>query len=350
MRVVICPDSFTGTLSAVEAAAAIATGWRRVAPEASLDVVALSDGGPGFVTVLHSALGGDLRTARVSDPLGRPIDAHWLLTGPTAYIESAAACGLHLLTVGERDPSRATTHGVGELVAAALDAGATRIVVGLGGSATNDGGRGLVEAFGGLTPAVARMAGVDLVAATDVDNPLIGIAGASAVFGPQKGATAEQVLALDAALETWAGELAAGTGRDVRDEPGAGAAGGLGAALFALGAARVSGIGLVLGVVGLGERIAAADLVVTGEGSFDWQSLRGKAVAGVAALAREHAVPCLVLAGRVLIGRREAAAAGVEETQSLIDAVGETLALAAPAASLADVAARVAGRWSRAGG
>lgn len=347
MRVVVAPDSFTGTLSAPEAADAIAAGWRDAAPGDDVAAVPLSDGGPGFVAVLHRALGGELVTVTVADPLRRPVPATYLRRGDTAYVESAAACGLHLLAPAERDPVGATTYGVGELLAHALDAGAARAVVGLGGSATTDGGRGLVEALGGPAAAADRLRDVELVAATDVDNPLLGLHGASAVYAPQKGATREQVLALDARLERWADELAAGTGRDVRDRPGAGAAGGLGAALLALGGRREPGIALVLDAVGLAGIVAGSALVVTGEGAFDAQSLRGKVVAGVARLAQDAGVPCLVLAGEVAVGRREAAAAGVEAAYDLVTAAGSrAAALADGAGGLRALAARVARQWS----
>jgi glycerate 2-kinase len=348
MRVVIAPDSFGGTLSAVEAADAIAAGWAATAPADDLDRAPMSDGGPGFVDVLDASLGGERVRLTVADPLGRPTAAAYLRVEETAYVESAQACGLHLLRREERDPVRATSRGVGELLAHAIDGGAARIVVGLGGSATNDGGAGALAALGGPKAAGERLAGVDLVAATDVDNPLLGIAGATAVYGPQKGASREQVMELEARMERWAGELAEATGREVRDEPGAGAAGGLGAALLALGGRRESGLGLVVGALGLAERISAARLVITGEGSFDAQSLRGKVAHGVAMLAQDAGVPCVVVAGRVDVGRREMAAAGVEAAYDLVGAVGERAALQRAGAALRDLAARVAREWSRA--
>lgn len=368
MRVLIAPDGFGGTLSPAAAAAAMAEGWRAAAPGDHLDVAPLSDGGPGFVDVLAAALPTAVRRVEVvEDPLARPVEAAWLLDGGTAYVESAAACGLHL--VAERDPTVTTTYGVGQLVRAALDAGATRVVVGLGGSATNDGGAGLLAALGvgrydaageRLAPGGAalrhldhlsgapdpRLAGVELVAATDVDSPLLGLRGASAVFGPQKGATREQVALLDGALTRWADALEAHLSVRVRDLPGAGAAGGLGAALLALGARREPGIALVQSLVGLPERVAAADLVLTGEGAYDLTSLAGKVVSGVTALAGEHAVPVVLVAGQVQVGRREAAAAGVDSTWSLVDVVGREQALGTPAAALAATTARVARQWS----
>ncbi|MEX2288888.1 MAG: glycerate kinase [Mycobacteriales bacterium] len=371
MRVLLAPDGFGGTLSPRQAAAALAQGWASAAPADTLDLAPLSDGGPGLLDVLSAALpGAVLQPAPVQDPLGRPVEAAVLLHGSTAYVEAAMACGLHLLTERERDPKVTTTYGVGQLVSRALDVGATRIVVGLGGSASNDGGAGLLAALG--VPSVdaegerlgpggvalrtlARLAGrpdprlaaVELVAASDVDSPLLGLRGASNVFGPQKGATPHDVALLDGALTRWADVLEAYLEVAVRDQPGAGAAGGLGAALLALGARREPGIELVQGLVGLADRVAQADLVVTGEGTFDFSSLSGKVVSGVAALAAEHAVPCLVLAGAVRVGRREAAAAGVEATYSLVESVGVEAALNHPAQELAALAARVARQWSR---
>ena len=360
MRVLIAPDSFTGTLSAVEAADAVAAGWRRRAPGDELVLAPLSDGGPGFVDVLAASLGGERVAVTVADPLGRPVPATVLVVGDTAYVESAQACGLHLLAAEERDPLRTSTRGVGELLRAALDA--RRVVVGLGGSGTNDGGAGALAALGAVLAGVTepggaglrqvtgvdgtgldhRLGDVELVLATDVDNPLLGIAGASAVYGPQKGATREAVAVLDAALAQWARVLERDLAAPgVADRPGAGAAGGLGAGLMALGAIRVPGIGTVLDATRLADRVAEADLVVTGEGAFDWQSLRGKVVSGVAAAAAQEAVPCIVLAGRVDVGRREMAAAGVEA------AYAAGLGPGTPAERLADLAERVAATWSR---
>ncbi len=370
MKVLIAPDGFAGTLAGAAAAEAIADGWRRTAPADVLDLAPLSDGGPGLVDVLAASLpDAVLHGTQVEDPLGRTVPAAFLLDGDTAYVESAQACGLHLLSGDERDPTRTTTYGVGQLLRAAREAGARRVVVGLGGSATNDGGAGLLAALGvrcldgageqvvaggAALRQVARLdgwpgfEGVELVAATDVDAPLLGLRGASAVFGPQKGATREQVLLLDAALERWADVLEAHAGRAVRDLPGAGAAGGLGAALLALGAVREPGIALVQRIVGLERRVTQADLVLTGEGTFDQTSLTGKVVSGVAALAAAHAVPCVVLAGQVRVGRREAAAYGIEAEHAVADLVGLEQALAQPAEGLAALAARVAQQWTRA--
>ncbi|AEA26708.1 glycerate kinase [Pseudonocardia dioxanivorans CB1190] len=377
MRVVVAPDSFGGTLSASGAAAAIARGWREAVPGDEVLSLPLADGGTGFLDVLHTALGGTLHTLTVTGPLGEPVEGAWLQVDDVAYVESASACGLQHVPRPDRTPDvarRATTRGVGELIAAARDAGAREIVVGLGGSATTDGGAGMLAALGATavdadgTPlpdggaALARCARLEgrpdlgaavLVAAADVDNPLLGRHGAAAVFGPQKGADDATVAELDAALAVFAGALAAALGADVRDEQGAGAAGGMGAALLALGARRVSGAGLVRELVGLDAALDGlagdgAGLAVTGEGSFDWQSLRGKLVTTVAQAAADRGVPCLVLAGQVSVGRREAAAAGVDAAYSVADdAGGVEASMADPEGTLAALAARVAAQWSR---
>jgi len=334
----------------------------------------LSDGGPGFVDVLATVLDGQVVPVPTTDPLGRPVVGAVLVDRETAYVESAQATGLHLLTAAERDPLRASSYGLGVLLAAAVECGARTVVVGLGGSATNDAGAGMLAAlgvtpldaggaalpYGGLALAAldrlegaAQLRGAQLVVATDVDNPLCGPTGATAVFGPQKGLRPEDLARLDAALARWA-EVAerdlptapAGLGT----MPGAGAAGGLGAALLALGGLRQPGIELISRVVDLPGALDGADLAVTGEGSFDFQSLRGKVASGVAAAAAERGVPCLVLAGQVSVGRREAAAAGVEAAYSVADEAGSVeAALQWPADRLADLAARVAGQWSRSG-
>ncbi|GIJ68730.1 glycerate kinase family protein [Virgisporangium ochraceum] len=372
MRVLICPDKFAGTLSAVEAAAAVEAGWRARSPRDEVVTLPLADGGPGFVEVLAAALGGHRLPVPIVDPLGRRVTGEVLVAGDTAYVESAQACGLHLLDRGERDPNRTTSYGLGVLLVAAMEAGVRRVVVGLGGSATNDGGAGMLAALGaapvdgaglvlpyggaalagcvGLTGTPRLRAGVTLVAATDVDNPLTGIHGASAIFGPQKGAELEDVMRLDAALERFASVLERDLERcppELAARPGAGAAGGIGAALLALGGTVESGIGLVRAAVGLDAQLDDADVVITGEGSFDHQSLRGKVVSGVAAGARDRGVPCVVLAGRVSAGRREAAAAGVTEAHSLVDELGGVEeAMSRPADGLRRLAERLAGQWA----
>ena len=360
MRVLIAPDKFAGTLTAVEAADAIATGWRRQAPDDDLDLAPMADGGPGFVDVLHAALGGSLEAVTVSGPHGSPVPAVVLRVGETAYVESAQAAGLHLLA---GDAETATSRGVGELVLAAVEGGARTVVVGLGGSGTNDGGAGVLAALGAtadvvldggaaalsgvttvdLAAARDRLDGVALVAASDVDNPLTGLFGATKTFGPQKGIAEERIAEVDGWLEAFA----TATDRRTSLEKGAGAAGGIGYALLLLGATREPGIGLVTDAVSLAERARRADLVVTGEGAFDFSSRAGKVPYGVAGVASEALRPCIALAGQVLVGSREMRALGIESAYSLVDLVGEERALGAPADALADLAERVARTWSR---
>ena len=356
MKVLVAPDKFAGTLTAVEAAQAIAEGWARQAPADTLDLAPMSDGGPGFVDVLHATLGGDLLAVTVRGPHGDPVPGTVLVVDGTAYVESAQACGLHL--TGGHGAASASTWGVGELVAAAVDAGASEVVVGLGGSGTNDGGAGLLGALGatadapldagadglaGLTRVdLPAPSGVRLVAASDVDSPLTGLFGATKTFGPQKGLAEEDLPRLDGLLEGFA----AATDRRTALEKGAGAAGGLGFALMLLGASRRPGVEVVGEAVGLADRAARADLVVTGEGAFDFSSRSGKVPYGVAAVAAEALRPCIALAGQVLVGSREMRALGVESAYSLVDLVGEQRAYADPAGALADLAARTARTWS----
>ena len=318
MRVVVCPDKFAGTLSAVEAAEAIAEGWLRSRPNDEVTQIPLADGGPGFLEVLHANLGGQFHPVQVQDPLGRPVDAQWLEHNGTAYIEAAQANGLALLAPEERDPLRTSSFGVGELIAAAA---MPQIVVGLGGSATNDGGRGAFEALAGQP--------VDgLLLATDVDSPLLGPHGATYGFAPQKGARPDQLPALEQRMQDWAQQ-----DPELAQAPGAGAAGGLGYGLMLLGGRRVSGIEIVAEAVGLARACAEADLVITGEGKFDWQSLHGKVASGVLAAAGE--TPVVVLAGTVDVESPVPA-------YSLIDEVGRERAFAEPAAALAELAGAIA--------
>ncbi len=323
MRVIVAPQEYKGTLTCEEAAEAISAGVRRAVPGADIEIVPMPDGGPGTVRAIASVSGGERRTCRVQGPLGRPVEAEWAsLPDGTAIIEMAAASGLALLAEDERDARITTTHGVGELVREALASGALRLIIGLGGSATNDGGAGMATALGarlldaggdeippggvalaqlaridasGLDP---RIAGASVIGASDVTNPLCGPEGASCVFGPQKGASPEAVRELDAALENYARVVERDLGVAVRDVPGAGAAGGLGAGIIAfLGAEIRPGVDVVAEVVRLRERLDGADLVITGEGRLDGQTRYGKTVAGVARLASEAGVPVIVVPG-----------------------------------------------------
>ena len=327
LRTLIAPDCFGDSLTAVAAANAIAEGWCRARPQDAVVLAPQSDGGPGFVEVL-TAGHPDMqpRQARARGPLTDDVDASWVFnpTTSTAYIESAQACGLHLL--GGPPTARtawcAHSGGVGQLIAAALGCGAGTIVVGLGGSGCTDGGQAMIEALGGIDEAARALAGVNLVAATDVEHPLLGPTGAAAVFGPQKGADPATVARLEVRLSHWAAELQERTGRAVSGLPGAGAAGGLGAALLALGARRESGAGLIAAHTGTGSQIAHADLLITGEGRLDDQSLHGKVVGSLAAAARRHGCRVLVLAGQVALPRSALAAAGISAAYAVADHAG----------------------------
>lgn len=356
MRVLIAPDKYAGTLSAAEAAAAIAEGWQRTAPGDELSLAPMADGGPGFLELLHEVLGGDLRELEVRGPHGDPATAQLLIEGETAYIESAQAAGLHL-TRGE-GAERATSYGVGQLLLAARDAGVRRVVVGLGGSGTSDGGAGLLAALGAtadrpLDAGVAGLEGItevalpepfgpEIVIASDVDNPLTGLFGAIKVYGEQKGLTEEAMPRWDGALQ----DLAAATSRTTSTEKGAGAAGGMGFALLLLGGTRRAGFDVVADLLGLPKLASRADLVITGEGSFDPQSASGKVPAGVARLAEQALRPCIVLAGKVSMSGREMRTLGIDAAYSLVDSVGEEQAMAQAYDSLVQVAARVARTWS----
>lgn len=343
MKVVIAPDSFKESLSARAVAEAIAAGWARVYPDAELLLCPMADGGEGTVDAVLAATGGERQQTEVSGPLGDPVTATWgLLPGQRAVIEMAEASGLHLVEPSRRDVLSASSFGTGELIRAALDTGVRRIVLGLGGSATNDGGAGLLCALGvrmldveghdlppggaalarlrhiDLTGLDTRLAQVEVLVAADVDNPLCGPRGASAVFGPQKGATPVQVEQLDAALAHYADVMAATLGEDLRDQPGVGAAGGLGFASRAvLRAAFRPGIQLVAELAGLAEALQGADLVITGEGRLDGQSLHGKTPVGVARLARAAGVPVIALAGSLGEGYQRLYAEGIGAAFSL---------------------------------
>ena len=371
MRVVVAPQEYKGTLTAEEAAAAIAEGVRATLPDADVEMVPMADGGSGTVRAIASAVGGETRSCRVQGPLGRPVDASWaFLPDETAIIEMAAAAGLSLLAEDERDARLTTTHGVGELIGEALGAGARRLIIGLGGSATNDGGAGMAAALGarlldassgeippggvalarldrvdvsGLDP---RLAGANVIGASDVTNPLCGPEGASYIYGPQKGASPAAVRELDAALANYARVIERDLGVAVRDVPGGGAAGGLGAGILAfLGAEIRPGVDVVAEVVRLRERLDGVDLVITGEGCLDGQTLYGKTVAGVARLASAAGVPVIVVPGALGPGWEWAqrVAAAVEPVVG-----GQAIALPAPSAAaevLSETVARVIRDW-----
>lgn len=348
LRVLLAPDCYGDSLTAAQAVDAIATGWARARPMDTLVRAPQSDGGPGFIEVLAGRV-GEVRTATVRGPLDADVTAHWVLDADTAYIECAQACGLALLGGPPTVQTALAAHsgGVGQLLDIAIAAGATRIVVGLGGSACTDGGRALVDALGGLDTARRKLAAVELIVASDVEHPLLGPMGAAAVFGPQKGADPHTVEVLAQRLHSWAADLNEAAGRDVSAEPGAGAAGGIGAALLALGGHREAGAAVIAEHTQLAADIAAADLIITGEGRFDDQSLHGKVISALAAGAAEHRTPVLVLAGQVQLGRDALTAAGVVAAHAIADHAGSVeLAITDAANQLTGLAARVATRWS----
>ena len=339
MKVVVAPDKFKGSLTAPEAAEALTRGVLRAHPDAHIDPAPMADGGEGTVEALVAATGGRFLDHSVAGPVGTPVRARFGLlgTGTAAVIEMATASGLLLVPPALRDPTRATTQGTGQLLLAAIEAGARRLVVGIGGSATNDGGAGLAQALGyrlldaqgqelppgggalerldridprGRDP---RLDAVEIAVACDVDNPLCGPRGASAVFGPQKGATPEQVTQLDRGLARLARVIERDLGMAVADLPGAGAAGGLGAGLVAFaGGTLTRGVETVIAAVGLADRLRGADLCLVAEGMIDGSSAGGKTAVGVARLARSLGCPVLALAGAIGPGAEAVLAEGID--------------------------------------
>ncbi len=362
MRVLVAPQEFKESLTAEQAADAIAQGIARERPRWTVETLPLADGGPGFLAALARATGGVLRHAATHDALGRARAAHVLdiaETG-TCAVEAAMANGLALIAPEERDPLRASTEGVGELIAAALGGGPRRIVVGVGGSATSDGGAGMARALGarfrdgagrdlaagaGPLAELARidwtppqsLAGVEVLVATDVTNPLTGPDGAAAIFGPQKGASPRDVEAIEAALRRYAAVVERSLGVAIAGMAGAGAAGGLAGGLAAfLGGRILSGFDVVAEAVGLEERLRRADLIVTGEGSYDAQSEQGKTVGRLRRMAAEAGVPCAVLAGR--------AEGAPEDVRTLAEIEPDAQASMRNAAALLE---ELAARWTR---
>ena len=346
MKVVIAPDSYKGCLSALEVAKAMERGVLSVFPSAEVRKIPIADGGEGTVAALVTATNGQLRQTEVTDPLGNKIIAHWgvLGDGRTAVIEMAAASGLPLVPKEKRDPRVTTTYGTGELIKAALAEGLAKIIIGIGGSATNDGGTGMARALGvrfldaagqevaagggslaeicqidttGLDP---RLKNTEIVVACDVDNPLCGTRGASAVFGPQKGATPEMVQQLDAGLAKYASCARQATGRDVAEKAGAGAAGGLGAGLMFFTPAQLKpGVEIVLDAVGFSDIVRDADFVITGEGRTDFQTAFGKAPVGVAKCAKAHGAPVFCISGGLGEGADDVLAQGIDAVMSICD-------------------------------
>ena len=316
MRIVVAPDSFKGSLTSVEVASALARGWHEARPDDEVLLAPLADGGEGTLVAIEAAGGWEWRTVPATDPIGRAVAARWLRSadGARAVVELAEASGLSRLGAAERDPVGASTYGTGEVVRAALDDGIRSITLGIGGSATTDGASGILRALGAsidwsgpivdLAGLDGRLGEVDLRIACDVSNPLLGPTGAAATYGPQKGATQEQVAELDARLARYADALRAATGRDERETPGAGAAGGTSFGLLSVGdrfrsIRLVPGVEVVMEETRLGEKVRGADLVITGEGRIDAQTAFGKTALGVATVAQAAGVPCVAIAGGV---------------------------------------------------
>jgi glycerate kinase len=342
MRIVLAPDKFKGSLTAAEVAEALAAGIRLAAPDADIVTLPVADGGDGTVEAFLR-LGWSAQTASCVDALGQMRTATYAVQGSAAVIEMASVCGLALTPEDDRDGLRASSRGLGQAVRAAVDAGALDVTIGLGGSASTDGGAGFLQALGAqildsaglpidsgavglatvdsvnLTSVSSLLNGVTLTIASDVTNPLSGPSGAAAVFGPQKGLTPDQVNDADCALQRWADLLADALGADHRDSPGAGAAGGMGFACLALGAQMTSGVELVLEAANAREQMIGADLVVTGEGAIDTQTLQGKAPMGVVRLAAELGIPAVAVCGRSDLTQSEVQSAGISACCSLVE-------------------------------
>ena len=371
MKIVIAPDSFKGSLTALQVTEAIEIGLLRVFPDALIEKVPMADGGEGTVQSLVDATGGEVLTAQVLDPLGNAIDAQYgvLGDGLTAVIEMAAASGLTLVPPDKRDPRVTTTYGTGELIRAALAHGCRKLIIGIGGSATNDGGAGMAQALGvklltpdgtqikpgggylatlnsiDLSELDPRIAETETVVACDVNNPLTGEQGASHVYGPQKGATREMIEMLDTNLAHFDKILQQDLNRSVGNVPGAGAAGGLGAGLMAfLNASLKSGIKIVTEATQLHKRFASADLVITGEGQINFQTVFGKTPVGVAKVAKIHNIPVIAIAGSIADRSDGVYDAGID---AMIDIVPEPMTLETAienATTLIETAAERAGR------
>ncbi|MGN6795669.1 MAG: glycerate kinase [Streptosporangiaceae bacterium] len=366
MRVVVAPDKFKGSATAGQVAAALAAGLRRARPDLDVAEVPVADGGDGTVAAALAAGFTQVRTT-AEGPVGEPVETTFAVRDATAVIEMADVAGLRRLPAGFA-PLTASTYGVGQVIGAALDAGVAKIVLGIGGSATTDGGAGMVQALGvrltgqngaELERGGAALAGLQAIdpsgmetridsaavlVASDVDNPLLGPFGAAAVFGPQKGASSADIAVLEAGLARWAALTRAATGRDVSSVPGAGAAGGTGfAALAYLGGRLVPGAELLLDLTGFDAALAGADLVITGEGSLDRQTLGGKAPLGVARSAADRGVPVYVVAGRVDLTGAELTQAGFASAYSLADLEPDkSVSMAMATELLADVGALIA--------
>lgn len=345
MRIIVAPDSYKGSLSAIEVANAMERGIFAVFTDAQVSKVPIADGGEGTVDALVTATGGQLKQTTVNGPLGDAVEAHWGILGDkkTAVIEMAAASGLTLIPNQQRNPLVTTTYGTGQLIKAALDKGMRKLIIGIGGSATNDGGTGMAKALGvkfldsfenelpeggaalrnlariDVSELDPRLAETTILVACDVDNPLYGPRGASAVYGPQKGATPAMVEELDQALKHYAEVAKLSFGKDVALNPGAGAAGGLGAGLMLFTQAELRpGVQIVLEATGFEEKVKLVDLVITGEGRTDFQTAFGKAPVGVASIAKKFNVPAVCLSGGLGSGSEDVLEHGIKGLMSIV--------------------------------
>ncbi|MFC2012825.1 glycerate kinase [Chloroflexota bacterium] len=376
MKIIIAPDSFKGNLSALQVAQAISAGVKRAIPDAEIIMVPMADGGDGTTQALIDAVGGEMLTATVTGPLGEPVSAQWgrLNDKTTGVIEMATASGFNLVPPQKRNPLAATTYGTGELILAALEAGCRKLIIGIGGSATNDGGAGMAQALGvslldkngapltsgggalidlahidisGIDP---RLADCEVTVASDVDNPLCGPKGASAVFGPQKGATPEMVAQLDAALAHYADVIRRDVGVDIRDTPGAGGAGGLGAALITFLKTKMQpGIEIFIRATNLTEHLKDASLVFTGEGQIDSQTAHGKVPVGVARQAKAFGLLVIAIAGSIKDGYQTVYEHGIDAVFSIAPGPISLEQSVAEAANLTADAAERAVRLFRCG-
>lgn len=341
MRVLIAPDRFSLAVCAADAADCLARGWQQVSPQDERDLLPLSDGGPGLLDVLAATVAVEPELVMAPGPYGEDVPARILLAGDTAYLEAAEVVGRHLVGP-DPDPLAGSSAGVARLLETAAEAGVRRVVVGVGGTGITDGGRGLVDALGGVEAGRRRLAGLEVVAATATDAPLLGHSGAAHGFAAAKGADRAAREELEARLRAWATETDGG----LAVRPGAGAGGGLGFGLLLLGAQRVNGAAFVAELVGLDERARAADLVLTAVGHLDWELLRGRVPVAVARAGQSAGRPVVALAAAVAVGRRELAAVGVDAAYALTDEPEPDLA-AVTTEDLTNLAARVARSWSR---
>ncbi|MEN9693359.1 MAG: hypothetical protein RLZZ330_1003 [Actinomycetota bacterium] len=375
MRILVCPDKFAGTLTASDAALAICEGWSRFTSNSELQVIPISDGGEGFLDSVRVALQLKSRYVDVTSDSGNSFSTEYAFKDTTCYIEVAKVVGINNTVFSNPDPTIRSSFAVGELIRDAIKNGFKRTIIGLGGTNVSDGGAGLLAALGAvafdsqdrecdylkngnrdltkisridISQASSLLAGISIEILTDVENPLLGARGAAKVFAPQKGADELEVEFIEESLTHLASVLGKRQdGKTAAVALGAGAAGGIGFALIHLGATRSSGVMRVMEILRIPNIISKSDLVITGEGKFDWQSLDGKAVTGLAKTAMSFGVPTIVLAGQVEIGRREWQSIGVASAFSLEEFCGLESALSQPKESLALLAERVARTWNR---